>query len=130
MGDSISDFITIIRNASRAKKASCEAKHSKLHWDLAKILHDEGFISAVREGKNKQGHKNIVVEIKYVDDTPSLSGIQRASKPGRRLYYSGKSIPRVLGGLRMGILTTSKGLMKDQEARRQNIGGELICTVW
>ena len=130
MSDSISDFITIIRNASRAKRSTCQGKYSKLHWQLAEILHHTGFIRAVREGKDNRGHKTIIVELKYIDNTPSLTGIQRWSKPSRRLYYPAKSIPRILDGLGIGILTTAQGLVKDQEARRKNLGGELICKVW
>ena len=130
MSDSISDFITIIRNASRARKPNCTGKHSKLHLSIARILQKEGYLRKVAESTNSKGHPAITLTLKYVDEVPALTGIRRWSKPGRRLYYKCDEIPRVLGGLGVGILTTSRGLLADREARRQNLGGELICTVW
>ncbi len=130
MTDPISDFLTRIRNASSAGKAECHAQHSKMKEAIAGILKEEGFIRAFRSDEDERGHKLIVVELKYVDGTPAIAGIQRVSKPGRRLYYRREDIPRVLEGLGVGILTTSHGLMKDTEARRNRVGGELVCTVW
>lgn len=130
MGDSISDFITIIRNASRARKETCEAQFSKMHLGIANILKAEGFIRDVREVKNEKGHKRIHITLKYVDEVPALTNIQRKSKSGCRLYYKAKEIPHELNGLGVSILTTSKGLLKDRAARRENIGGEIVCTVW
>lgn len=130
MSDSISDFITIIRNASRAGKEQCEAKYSKLHWKIAKILQSNGFINQVKEGKDKNGFKNIQIALKYVDESSAITDIQRYSKSGRRLYYKSKDIPYVLDGLGIAILNTSQGVIKDKNARRNGIGGEVICTVW
>ncbi|MBN1403789.1 MAG: 30S ribosomal protein S8 [Opitutales bacterium] len=130
MSDSISDFITVIRNAYRARKDNCSARYSNMHWSIAQILKQEGFIRDVREGKDANGHKCIEIVLKYVDEVPALTGIQRQSTPGRRLYYSYNEIPRVLGGLGVGILTTSKGVMNDRNARRQKVGGEMVCSVW
>jgi len=130
MSDSISDFITTIRNASRAHKEQCEAKYSKLHWEIAKILQSSGFINDVQEGQNSKGFKNIQIILKYVEGSSAITDIQRYSKSGRRLYFKSKSIPYVLGGLGIGILNTSRGVMKDKDARRNGIGGEVICTVW
>ena len=128
--DPISDFLTRIRNASRAGKAECVAPHSKLKASIAKILLDEGFISSVAEGVDANGHKTLVVALKYVDGEPSINGIERVSKPGLRLYSKSAEIPRVLNGLGVCILTTPKGVMKDRDARRNKLGGELICNVW
>lgn len=128
--DPISDFLTRIRNASRAGKAECVAPHSKLKASIAKILLDEGFVSGVSSGVDAQGHKTIVVALKYVDGEPSINGIERVSKPGLRLYAKCTDIPRVLNGLGICILTTPKGVMKDRDARRNKLGGELICNVW
>jgi small subunit ribosomal protein S8 len=130
MSDSISDFLTIIRNASRAGKEQCQGKWSKMHWNIANILKEEGYVSDVAEGQDKNGFKNIVVTLKYVDEKPVLTGLKRQSKPGRRLYYAHNEIPRVLGGLGVGILTTNRGVIRDRDARRQKVGGELVCTVW
>ena len=130
MSDSISDFITIIRNAYRARKPGCTGKYSNLHLSIARILQKEGYLRKVTETTDGKGHPAITVTLKYVDEVPALTGIRRWSKPGRRLYYKCDEIPRVLGGLGVGILTTSRGLLADREARRQNLGGELICTVW
>ncbi|MFP4281676.1 MAG: 30S ribosomal protein S8 [Opitutales bacterium] len=130
MSDNISDFLTIIRNAYSARKDTCTAKYSKLHRAIAEILKEEGYIRAVGEAEDDNGHKCLLIELKYVDDAPALSGIKRVSRPGRRLYYQSREIPRTLGGLGVGILTTSRGVLRDRDARQQNVGGELICSVW
>jgi small subunit ribosomal protein S8 len=130
MSDSISNFLTTIRNAYSAGKEVCECKFSNMHWAIANILKDEGYLRDVSEGQDKNGFKNIVITLKYVDETPAITGIKRHSKPGRRLYYKSTEIPRVLGGLGIGILTTSKGVMKDREARRNKVGGEMVCAIW
>jgi small subunit ribosomal protein S8 len=130
MSDTISDFITIIRNAYSARKNTCTAQYSRMHWSIAQILKQEGFIRDVGETNADNGHKVIEITLKYVDDVPALTGIQRHSTPGRRLYYSYDRIPKVLGGLGVGILTTSKGIMNDRTARREKVGGEMVCTVW
>jgi len=130
MSDTISDFLTIIRNAYQAGKESCQCKYSKMHLSIASILKEEGYIRNVAEAQDANGHKCLVIELKYIDDTPALTGIKRISKPGRRMYFQSREIPRTLGGLGIGILTTSRGVMKDRDARRQNLGGEMICSVW
>ncbi|EDY83052.1 ribosomal protein S8 [Verrucomicrobiia bacterium DG1235] len=128
--DPISDFLTRIRNASTAGKAECASPHSKLKAAIAKILLQEGFISEIKDGTDENGHKTLVVVLKYVDGQASINGIERVSKPGLRLYAKSTEIPRVLNGLGICILTTPKGVMRDREARRQKLGGELICNVW
>jgi small subunit ribosomal protein S8 len=130
MTDPISDFLTRIRNASRAGKSECRAQHSKMKEAIAGILKEEGFVREFRSETDDRGHKYLVVDLKYVEGSAAIAGIQRISKPGRRLYYKSDEIPRVLEGLGVGILTTSRGLMKDSEARRNRLGGELVCTVW
>lgn len=128
--DTIGDFLTIIRNASSAGKASCIANASKMRLKIAQILKDEGYIEGYTEAQNNANFKEISVKLKYVHGQPAIQGIERASKPGCRLYYSYTEIPKVLGGLGISILTTSKGLKKDKDARREKVGGELICKVW
>ncbi len=128
--DPISDFLTRIRNSSRAGKEECVAPHSKLKLGIARILKDEGFISDYKDGQDDRGHKTLIVTLKYVDGEPSINGLERVSRPGLRRYTKSNEIPRVLNGLGMSILTTPKGLMKDRDARRQKVGGELVCNVW
>ena len=130
MTDPISDFLTHLRNASKAGLAQCVSPHSKLKESLATILKAEGFVREVTTGTDENGHKTVVVTMKYVDNVPVLTGLKRSSTPGRRLYTGYADIPRVLNGLGIAIISTSKGLLKDQDARRQKLGGELVCTVW
>ncbi len=130
MTDPISDFLTRLRNASKAGQSQCVAPHSKMKESLATILKAEGFVRDVANGTDDRGHKTLVVTMKYVDNSPVITGIKRTSTPGRRMYAGYTEIPRVLNGLGIAILSTSKGLMKDQDARRQKLGGELVCTVW
>ena len=130
MTDPISDFLTRLRNASKARLAECVSPHSKLKEAIVAILKAEGYVSDYADGKDEQGHKTLVVKMKYVDGAPVITGIDRVSTPGRRLYYRYTEIPRVLNGLGISILSTSKGLMKDQDCRRNKAGGELVCNVW
>lgn len=130
MTDPISDFLTRIRNASKARLAECAAPHSNSKAGIARILKEEGFIHDHSEGTDEAGHKTVVVKMKYVEDTAAITNLRRISTPGCRLYYGYREIPRVLNGLGISILSTSKGLMKDQDARRQKLGGELICSIW
>lgn len=130
MTDPISDFLTRLRNASKARLAECVSPHSKLKEAIAAILKAEGYVSDYADGKDELGHKTLVVKMKYVDGAPVITGIDRVSTPGRRLYYRYTEIPRVLNGLGISILSTSKGLMKDQDCRRNKAGGELVCNVW
>lgn len=130
MTDPVSDFLTRLRNAARAGQAQTSAPHSKLKESLALILKNEGYVSDVGNGTDANGHKTVVVTLKYVDNAPAFTNISRISTPGRRLYVGYSDIPRVLNGLGISILSTSKGLKKDQECRREKLGGELLCKVW
>lgn len=130
MNDPIADLLTRLRNASRAKLESCVIPHSKLKASLTGILKNEGYITDVSEGTDERGHKTLVVTMKYVGGTPALTGLKRVSTPGRRLYYGYNDIPRVLNGLGISILSTSQGLMKDQDCRRNKAGGEILCNIW
>jgi small subunit ribosomal protein S8 len=129
MSDPISDFLTIIRNAYRAGKDTCDARYSKIHLRIAEILKEEGYLREVEKHDN-DGKPVLHLTLKYVDEVPALTGIKRVSTPGRRLYFQSRDIPRTLGGLGVGILTTSRGVLKDKEARRQKVGGEMICAIW
>ena len=130
MTDPIADFLTRLRNGSKAKLDECIMPHSNLKEGIAAILKTEGYVSDYTTGADEQGHKTLVVKLKYVDSAPAITGIKRVSTPGRRLYYSYSDVPRVLNGLGIAIISTSKGLMKDQDCRRNKAGGELLCNVW
>lgn len=130
MTDPVSDFLTRLRNASKAGLAECVSPHSKLKEGIAAILKTEGYIIDYSDGSDESGHKTLAVKMKYVETAPVLTNLTRVSTPGRRLYYGYSEIPRVLNGLGISILSTSKGLMKDQDCRRNKLGGELICNVW
>ncbi len=130
MTDPVSDFLTRLRNASRAKLAECAMPHSRLKAGLARILKDEGYIAGLADGTDDNGHKTLIVHLKYIDGVPAISGLRRVSTPGRRLYTGYTEIPKVLNGLGMSVLSTSRGLLKDRDARRNRIGGEILCNVW
>ncbi len=130
MTDPISDFLTRLRNAAKARLDACVIPHSRLKESIAGILKAEGYVGEISTGADAQGHKTLVVQMKYVAGSPAFTGLVRASTPGRRLYYSYSEIPRVLNGLGIGIVSTSRGLMKDADCRRQKAGGELVCNVW
>ncbi len=130
MTDPISDFLTRLRNASKAVREEAVAPYSKVKEGLAAILKEEGYVADYSTGADADGHKTLVVKLRYVDSAPAITGLRRMSTPGRRLYCRSGEIPLVLNGLGVAILSTSKGLMKDQDCRRQKLGGELICNVW
>ncbi len=130
MTDPISDFLTRLRNASKARLDDCVIPHSNLKEGMLAILKAEGYVADYIDGTDAQGHKTLVVRMKYVDGVPAITGLTRVSTPGRRLYYSYSDVPRVLNGLGMAIVSTSKGVMKDADCRRSKVGGELLCNVW
>jgi len=130
MTDPIADMLTRIRNGNNAKHESVDIPASNIKKQLAQILLDEGFIKGydvIDDGK--QGI--IRIDFKYGPNNEKvLSGIKRISKPGLRVYVKADEVPRVLGGLGIAILSTSKGIMTDKVARKEGIGGEVICYVW
>lgn len=128
--DTIGDFLTLLRNACRAGQDHCTTRFSKLKAGIAGILQDEGYIQGFAVREEGPGHMFLDISLKYVDGQSAIVGIERFSKPGRRLYSGYDDIPRVLGGLGVSILTTSKGILKDRDARRAKVGGEVICKVW
>jgi len=130
MTDPISDSLTRLRNASKARLDNCEMPHSRLKEAIVGILESEGYVADFSSSVDAQGHKTLVVKMKYVDGVPAITGLTRVSTPGRRLYYRYNDIPRVLNGLGIAILSTSRGLMKDADCRRNKAGGELLCNVW
>lgn len=128
--DTIGDFLTSLRNAQRAQLATCTVSFSKMRAGIAAILQDEGYIAGFDTREEGPGRKFLDIQLKYVNDAPAIVGIERYSRPGRRLYSKYTDIPRVLGGLGVAILTTSKGILRDRDARRMKVGGEIICKVW
>ncbi len=130
MSDPIADMLTRIRNAGKAKFKSVDIPGSLMKTEIAKVLKSEGFIRNYKfVSDNKQGM--LRVYLKYgPDQTHSIFGLERVSKPSRRVYVKGNKIEPVLNGLGVVILSTSKGIMTDKSARRENIGGELLCHVW
>jgi small subunit ribosomal protein S8 len=130
MNDTISDMLTRVRNALMVKKSDVVLPYSNFKMSLAKLLESEGWLSKV-EVKDSDGFKDMVIVLKY-DTTgePVISGLRRVSKPGQRIYSTKKTIPRVMGGIGTTIVSTSKGLMTDKDARKQNIGGEVVCQIW
>ena len=128
--DTIGDFLTTLRNASRAGKQNGAVSWSKLRLGCLKILKEEKLILDFKEGKDAKGHKILSFQLKYVDGISAITHVQRYSKPGRRCYYGYRNIPPILNGMGIGILTTPKGILKDAEARRQQVGGELLCMIW
>jgi len=127
--DPISDFLLRIRNASKAKKLRVEIPASKMKKGLAEILKRESYIhdySIVEDSK-----QNVIkIQLKYRDGSSAISGMKRISKPGLRIYKDASKLPRVLNGLGTAVISTSKGLMTDKEARIQSAGGEVICYIW
>jgi small subunit ribosomal protein S8 len=102
---------------------------SRLKRELLRVLQNEGYIQSV-QADMADGHPVLKVQLRYVDEVPVVTGMQRVSKPGRRVYVGIKDIPRVKNGIGVAILSTSKGLMTDQESRRAGLGGEVLCSVW
>ena len=129
--DTISDMLTRIRNANLAKHQIVQIPSTNMTRSIAKILLDEGLIASVEELKN--GFKNsLLLSLKYSgkERTPIITKIQRNSKSGLRVYSGYKKMPRVLGGFGTAIVSTSRGLMTDRQARNEKIGGELLCYIW
>ena len=129
MSDPIADFLTRIRNASRAEHEKVDIPSSKLKLRMAEILKDEGFIKNFRVIEdNKQG--TLRVYLKYVGSEKIISGIVRVSRPGRRIYVTKDKIPTILGGMGVAILSTSAGVMTDRQVKKQHLGGEVLAYVW
>jgi small subunit ribosomal protein S8 len=128
--DPIADMLTRIRNASAARHKELSLPSSRVKREIARILAEEGFIEAFQTQADVP-QERLVLRLKYVEGrTPVVTGLKRISKPGLRVYARKTEIPRVLGGLGMAILSTSHGIMTGNEARKQNLGGEVLCYVW
>lgn len=128
--DPVADMLTSIRNAILVKHSKVNVPFSNLKYEISKILEREGFISKV-EKAGRKGRKNIIITLAYdKDNLPKISGLKKISKPGQRIYVKTNNIKPVKSGFGIAIISTSKGLMTDKEARKQKIGGEIICEIW
>jgi small subunit ribosomal protein S8 len=130
--DPIADMLTRVRNANTAKHDEVRMPSSKQKVALAAVLQKEGYIGSFETSPSPRGVGEILtIQLKYSPDRDrTISGLRRISTPGLRVYRSGSAVPRVLGGLGVAVLSTSHGLMTDREARKRNVGGEVLCYVW
>jgi small subunit ribosomal protein S8 len=128
--DPIADLLTRIRNANSAGKPDVEVQYSNLKTEIARVLKQNGYIADFYAEKQEGGKQVLKIQLKMVGKERAIVGIRRISKPGLRRYVAGKEIPRVLGGMGISILTTSRGVMTGHEAKKANIGGEILAYVW
>ena len=130
VNDPIGDMIARIRNAQMRAKSKVSMPSSKQRERVAEVLKEEGYIRGYASVAHASGRNELEIELKYFDGTPVIREIERVSKPGRRVYASVKTLPRVNNGLGIAIVSTPKGVMADHTAREANVGGEVICTVF
>lgn len=129
MVDPIADLLTRIRNAYLAEHETVEVPHSRTKEAIAKILKEKGYVASTKVAKGSPQSK-IVLTLGYKGKIPALEDIKRISKPGRRVYVRANKIPQTLGGYGTTIISTNQGIMTDEEARKKNLGGEILCKVW
>jgi small subunit ribosomal protein S8 len=131
MTDPIADMLTRIRNGNKARFKSVSVHMSQTNLNIAKVLKKAGYISGYENVKDEKGYQMLKIALKYPDTKRTvITGIKRISKPGRRVYVAADSIPKVLNGYGISVLSTSSGVISDAEARELNVGGEIICNVW
>ena len=130
MIDPLGDMIARIHNAQMRNKSKVSTPSSRLRESVLDVLKTEGYIRGYAAVEHKDGFKELEIELKYFDGEPVIREIARISKPGRRVYASVKTLPRVNNGLGVAILSTPKGVMADHDARDKNVGGEILCTVF
>ncbi len=123
-------MLTRLRNASRARKVEFLVPYSKLKSEIARILEKEGYIAGFEVETPEKGHPQLKIKNKFVNKTSAIAGLKRISKPGLRRYVGADEVPRVLGGMGIAVLSTSRGVLSGHEARKQNVGGELLAYVW
>ncbi len=129
MTDPIADMLTRIRNALTVKKETVEIPSSKMKKAIAEIMLNEGYLSGVDFVEDGYNGK-LVLTLKYADGRSVIGGLKRVSKPGLRTYSGAEDMPKVLGGFGIAIVSTNQGIMTDKQARRQNVGGEVLCCIW
>jgi len=131
MTDPIADMLTRIRNANKARFKSVNVYASQMNINIAKVLKKAGYINSYDNIKDEKGQQMLKITLKYPDTKRAvITDIKRVSKPGRRVYVASDSIPKVLNGFGVSILSTSHGVITDQEAKALNVGGEILCKVW
>jgi len=131
MSDPIADMLTRIRNANMVRFDKVEVLLSRVNLNIAKVLNEAGYISRFNVKRDSSGREVLKIYLKYSDSKERvITGIQRVSKPGRRVYVKSEKIPKVLNGYGVAILSTSKGIITDKEARKLKVGGEILCNVW
>ncbi len=128
--DSLSDMLARIKNAHKANKSFTHCFNSKLNSNVLNVLKDEGYIRDFQRIEIREGISNIKIELKYYEGSPVIKKIKRISKPGIRVYSKINELPKPYGGLGMSIISTPKGVMSDQKARVNNVGGEILCEVF
>ena len=128
--DSLSDMLARIKNAHKANKAFTSCYKSKLNMNVLSVLKDEGYIRDFKDVELRKGINNIKIDLKYYNGTPVIKKIKRISKPGIRVYSKINDLQKSYGGLGISILSTPKGVMSDQKARDNNVGGEILCEVF
>ena len=130
MTDPIADMLTRLRNAARAHKTEFVVPYSRLKSEIARILEKEGYIAGFELETTPKGRPNLKIRNKFVNKASAIAGLKRVSKPGLRRYVKADEVPRVLGGMGVAVLSTSRGVLTGHEARRQNVGGELLAYIW
>ena len=130
LNDPLGDMLTRIRNAQMRNKSKVSTPGSKLRGNVLEVLRNEGYIRGYSSTELANGRTEFDIELKYFDGAPVIREVSRVSKPGRRVYVSVGNLPRINNGLGIAILSTPKGVMADHEARDQNVGGEILCTVF
>ena len=130
MSDPVSDYLTRLRNAIKAEKKSVDIPYSKFKEAISEILKKSSFIEDYKIIEDGDKFKHLSIKLKYSDGDSVILGLKRISKPGIRKYVANDSIPRVRNGMGIAIMSTSKGLMTDKEAKNLNVGGEVVCEVW
>ncbi|MEI6610347.1 MAG: 30S ribosomal protein S8 [Deltaproteobacteria bacterium] len=131
MTDPIADMLTRIRNANKARFKSVNVYMSKMNVSIAKVLKNAGYIISYDNVKDEKGQQMLKIALKYPDTKRAvITDIERISKPGRRVYVASDNIPKVLNGYGIAVLSTSRGVITDEEAKELNVGGEILCKVW
>ena len=128
--DALSDMLARIKNAHKAKKSYTSCYKSKLNSNVLTVLKDEGYIRDFKDIEIRKGINNIQIDLKYYNGNPVIKNIKRISKPGIRVYSKISDLPKIYGGLGISILSTPKGVMSDNQARKNNVGGEILCEVF
>jgi small subunit ribosomal protein S8 len=129
MNDPIADMIIRIKNALMARHETVVVPHSRVKEEISKILVENNYVISYQV-EQKMPQMELVFKLRYVGKIPAITDVRRVSKPGRRIYTSSTKVPKALGGYGITIVSTSKGIMTDKDARKQNVGGEVLCQIW